>query len=174
MVLCYAGFAMKFTVILLGAGIVAVAGCGSDSSERLPNAGAAIEKCRAAYAALKTYQGTTESESHIDLEAGSNSFKTKAAIKFVAPDKLRVEGDFMGSGTGTYVMVASDGKAWVSGLPAQKEATTPEMAIAGLTGVSGQSATTIPAILLHTSWGDPFTGLDKAAVTREAVGGTDC
>jgi hypothetical protein len=115
------------------------------------------ERCQKAYNALKSYQGTTKVTTNSSLGGGTQVFHSSADIKFSRPSLLKVDGTLISSGP--YSLV-SDGKTtWTSWMLTkgkwQKQASL-DMAIAGLTGISGQSCTTIPAMLVHTQFGSPF------------------
>jgi outer membrane lipoprotein-sorting protein len=137
-----------FSGILLHGLIVSAAFAAPPS----PSAQDLIKKCEAAFDAVQSYS------CHIDVVTSNlvPDRHASADIWFVRPGKIKanISSGFAPSASMGYV---SDGRQtgllmmtqWVS------ESST-EMAIAGVTGVGMLSATTIPALLLHSNWGYPF------------------
>ena len=121
----------------------------------------ALKRCKAAYAALKTYSGDTEVSKHMLNSKGQavDRERSSAHVIFQQPDRLRVDGTLLGSRPTGYFHILSNGnktwKRWTKE-PEWTRSESVEMAIASLTGVSGGAATKIPAILAQTWWGDPF------------------
>ena len=130
-----------------------------------------VQRCQAAYDALQTYQGTTTVTTLGN--GGRQTYHTSAQIVFARPGKIRAWGDAMFGGQFAYV---SDGTTTMQKMGGTwQSAKDAETAIAGATGVAQNAATTLPALLLHTRWGDPFPrGLAFQAVRQEAIGGHPC
>jgi hypothetical protein len=133
---------------------------------------------RKAYASLKTYQGVTKTTATVDLGVGGgpNTYHTSATIAYASPGKINVEGDTMFGGKFAY---RSDGKStWETSMTGGKswnKADSPEMAIAGATGVAMSAGTTIPTLLLKLKWGQIFESTSQPAkeIKREKVGTVD-
>ena len=134
-------------------------------------------RCQEAYAALKSYQGTaaviTEGKSSTDPTV--REYHTSATIRFVRPGKIWVEGTDASGKPFTYV---SDGavtsyRAIGSGW---KPARNAEMAVASVTGIALNAATTVPAVLLGIGWGNPLAQGNKydPEVREDEVDGQPC
>ena len=106
-------------------------------------------RCREAYGALQSYQGTTVGTTRAVTGGMPSEYHTSADIRFVRPGKIRVEGADMSGGSFAYVSNGgmSFDKNIVTGGVWQK-AQSIDMAIARVTGTAQSSATTIPALLL--------------------------
>ncbi len=136
------------------------------------------ERCRAAYAGLKTYQCTAAVRTHDTTVADSQAsdYNTSASISFAQPSKIHAEG----------IDMSGDAFAFVSDGTATEEITNGvkgtwrkdkdvESAIASVTGISQSAGTTIPALLLRTTWGDPLgRGPTDAEVREDTVQGQPC
>ena len=131
-----------------------------------------VQRCQRAYSALRSYQGnTTVTTLGND---GKRTYHTSAHILFARPNKIRAAGADMMGGQFAYV---SNGAATYQNIGGHwSRSQNAEMAIAGATGIGQNAATTVPALLLHTRWGAPFSRALKFAPTvgREAIGGTPC
>lgn len=124
-------------------------------------------RCRAAYAALRTYQvtSTVTVQSVEGISGKIEDEHASAVIQFVRPGKIHAEGLNTGAKPFAYV---SDGFATVeTDTPKQgpwKKATGlnnangAEMAIARVTGIAMNAATTVPALLLDTEPGSTYGG----------------
>jgi len=138
------------TAVVIGAGVstsVAILAIGRHASAQ-PAPGVSgpeiAAKCVATYTSLKTFQGTAESGS------------ATASISFTAPNKLIVNGIMLGGG-GKYSLLSNSEGTWValkSGQWTKQPSVT--MGIGACTGISGNTAATIPALLTGTTWGSPF------------------
>ena len=131
-----------------------------------------IEHCRQAYKALKSYHGTTRVLTKHSSGGVDGSYSTMATVQFVRPGKIRVDGTLMSSGRFAFV---SDGShTWetsIGNVEKWESAESTEMAIAAFTGVSQSAATTIPAILVQATWGNPFLAIGAPKVTNETING---
>jgi RNA polymerase sigma factor (sigma-70 family) len=118
--------------------------------------------CRLAYSALKSYQGTTTVTAQaLDAAGGiTQQYHASAVIQFVRPGKIRVEGTDMSKHSYAYV---SDGIGTVlkANASSWKQVANADFAIASVTGIAQNAATTIPALLLGSVWGNPIvSGFD--------------
>ncbi len=124
---------------------------------------------RQAYAGLESYQGTSTvvTQARIGTDPTPHEYHSSANIQFVRPGKIHVEGKDASGQSFAYI---SDGTLTaeqnIAGKGAWKKASSTELAIAAVTGIAQNAATTIPALLLGTNWGNPFTpGFDP--IVRE-------
>ena len=135
------------------------------------------DRCRAAYGALKSYQGTTTVTSHSTASTNPTpgEYRASATIQFVRPGKIRAEGKDMSGYPYAYV---SDGTATAYQANANKGAwkalPNTTMAIASVTGIAENAATTVPALLLGAGWGNPFTSGIASEIREDAVDGHPC
>ncbi len=143
------------------------------------------ERCRAAYAVLTSYQGTTTVEVHSLIAGAKDDYETcSASIQFARPGKIHAEATIPVGQTIAYI---SDGAGTEESSPALlgesrdwKKFSSTEMAISGATGVAQNAATTIPALLLsETRSGMIPLPLDvgrnaDAEVREDTVDGQDC
>ncbi len=140
------------------------------------------ERCRAAYADLKTYQVTATVTTHyVTVADGQTSAShTSATIQFVRPGKIHAEGTdmdgyayaYVSDGTETAETNRSINGAW-------RRDKNPEMAVASVTGIAAGAATTIPALLLNANMGTPLVlslsgDLVDPEVREDAIGGHLC
>lgn len=130
------------------------------AGQATPTAQQVAERCRAAYTALTSYQGTTAVENHSLVAGVRHDSQTSASIQFARPGKIRTVATTEGGQIFAYVsdgIVTEESFPMVSGTSGnwKKEVST-EMAIGGATGVSQNAGTTIPALLLGTNWGAPL------------------
>ena len=134
-------------------------------------------RCRAAYAALKSYRGTSTvtSRSMAVADGKTSEYHTSADIQFVRPGRIHVEGADMSGHPFAYV---SDGTATAeqdsTNKGVWKTLPSAELAIASFTGTAQNAATTVPALLLGTNWGNPFTPGFDPEVREDAVDGHPC
>src|SRR5258708_25554694 len=98
---------LKFGRFGLGVALAAAAGvvCARASVELTGDQ--VLDRCQKAYAALKSYRGTSTVVTKGDINGMKITFNTSAKIKFVRPAKIRVDGTLMSMGTFEFV---SDGK----------------------------------------------------------------
>ena len=132
-----------------------------------------MQRCQQAYDGLHTYQVTVT----VDTTTGANAsrnYHTTADIKFERPGKIQASGTSMMGGHYGYL---SDGTSTIQNISGNRsKAESAEMAIAGATGIAMSAATTIPALLLHTQWGYPFSSRETYSpkVATDTVGGHPC
>ena len=134
-----------------------------------------IAHSRQAYGALRSYQGTTSATGQsVTADGKTGTFHTSANILFARPGKIRAEGKDSGGNPFAYV---SDGVTTAEQIASKrvwKKAENAEMAIAGATGIAQDAATTVPALLLGTNWGDPFVPEYGSEVREDSVDGHPC
>ena len=132
-----------------------------------------MQKCQQAYDALHTYQVTVAVDTTSGERAPRN-YHTTADILFQRPGKIQASGTDMMGGHYGYLSDGTDTIHSIGGNRSKVESA--EMAIAGATGIAMSAATTIPALLLHTQWGYPFSPAETYTPTMAAdtVGGHPC
>lgn len=134
-----------------------------------------VARCKKAYDALQSYQGFTEVHTTGTMNGKTSQYDTLANIWFVRPGKIQAHGITMSGTPFTYV---SDGTATYEKILGNtwNKVGSPEMAIASVTGIAMNAATTIPAALLHTNWGNPFPADAELSLTmpQEEVDGHAC
>ena len=142
----------------------------AQASAKMMTAAQIAARCREAYAALKSYQGTTlgTTLAVTSLSTVSSKYHTSATIEFVRPGKIRVEGTDMSGRSFAYI---GDGakvfdKNLVTGDVWQK-AQNIDTSIASVTGTAQSSATTIPALLLSSSPMNPLSQAQAKTLTPE-------
>lgn len=126
-----------------------------------------LQRCQDAYAALGSYSGRTDVQTQDDINGRKASYHTMADVQWARPNHIRVTGTLLTGGT--FAFVSNGPQTWettMGGSGQWQRSRSAEMSIASFTGVSQSADTTIPAILLHTTWGDPFTRLAHLKVTR--------
>ncbi len=134
-----------------------------------------VARCKKAYDALQSYQGFTEVHTTGTANGKTSQYDTLANIWFVRPGKIQAHGvdmtgkpfTYVSNGTATYEKNIGD--TW-------NKVESPELAIASVTGVAMNAATTIPAALLHTNWGNPFPADAElnSTMPQEEVDGHAC
>ncbi len=132
-----------------------------------------MQHCQQAYDGLHTYQVTV----NVDTTSGANAsrnYHTTADIKFQRPGKIQASGTDMMGGHYGYLSNGTDTIHSIGGHRSKAE--NAEMAIAGATGIAMHAATTIPALLLHTQWGYPFSPAETYSpkMATDTVGGHPC
>jgi RNA polymerase sigma factor (sigma-70 family) len=138
-----------------------------------------IDRCREAYGALQSYQGTTmgTTQGVTGLPVGPSEYHTSADIQFVRPGQIRAEGlDMSGH---SFAYVADGAAAYDKNLVTKdvwQKAQSTEMVIARVTGIAQSSATTIPALLLGIASVNPLAPAKTFApeVGEEDVDGHHC
>jgi outer membrane lipoprotein-sorting protein len=172
---------MRRPYLLLTALLVLPGGASGAPAKNSPTGGAAVnansilEKSVAAYAAVKSYVGTTS----VRVKAGEGKETTATArITFQRPGKIRIEGkDLSGEG---YLIVSDGTTTWRSRAADRKGIQQQEslrMAIAGMTGVAAQAPTVVPGSLMDLPWGNNLRVAAMGASKlegREKIGGADC
>jgi outer membrane lipoprotein-sorting protein len=150
-------------LLLLGLGVIQQARC--DTASDL------VAKTKKAYDALQSYS------CHVDAKTTSGNgsvSKADADIKFVRPGK------FISSGTSMfatpYAFVVNGSTVNVTANGSSSPVKDADSGLAEVTGISGQAATRVGALLLHTQWGDPFPkGIPFSnTVTTQNVNGHPC
>ncbi len=146
------------------------------------------ERCRQTYANLKTYQGTSTVNAHSIIGGTPYDFQSSASVQFVRPGKISAQGtDTSGHPFGyvsdgvtteqTYPTVVNWGHSWQKVSGDEKTSST-EAAIAGATGIAQWAATTVPALLIGTTWGVVLPlnsgGVLDREVREDAVEGQKC
>lgn len=133
-------------------------------------------RCREAYGALQSYQGTTLGTTEA-VTGSPRTYHTSADIQFVRPGKIRVEGTDMSGRPFAYIADGASAydKNLVTGDVWQKNQSV-EMAIARVTGTAQSSAATIPALLLNLKLQDSLAPANILAseVREDAVDGKPC
>ena len=120
-------------------------------------------RCRAAYAALSSYQVTsTVAGQGVSTADGTvQKYHASANIQFVRSGKIHTTGVAMGGNPFAYVSNGTRTEFQMGKGPWTTEA-SPEMAIASATGISADAGATVPALLFGTNWGTPLA-LGRAA-----------
>ncbi len=136
-------------------------------------------RCHESYAALTSYQGT----STVTTQSVSTQFPlvleshTSANIQFIPTGKIHVEGEAeRGGGAFAYISNGSTTEETYLGLGNWKTIDSTEDAVAGVTGIALNAATTIPAVLLGISWGMPIALAKSpdAEIREDTVEGQPC
>ncbi len=151
-------------------------------------AGQIAERCRATYASLTTYQGTSTVNDQTILGGTPHDYQATASIQFVRPGKISAQGTDMSGHPFSYVSdgvtteqtyptLVDWGHRWQKVSGDEKTSST-EAAIAGVTGTAAWAATTVPALLIGETWGYalPLTprGVLDRDVREDAVDGQSC
>lgn len=143
-------------------------------------AGQIVARCRQAYRALKSYEGAVQVVCRTERNGTTGVWRASAAIAYVRPDRIRVEGI---NRFGQRYRYVSDGRSVVmdhgpvpgtqpslrSGRLEYPLSVTAAMAHTG--GASLNASTTIPSLLLGTPWGNPLVLAHRpeGRVNRERV-----
>src|SRR4051812_14473500 len=136
-----------------------------------------LQKSAAAYAALRSYAGTTRVRSEVQVGPTKVAQTATAAIRFQRPGRIRIEGK---DATGRPYHIISDGRVTSSAPtsrtnPAWQKMPTVEMAIVGLTGIGVGAPATVPAALMNLRWGNPFTHrMGSRRLPDERIDGQAC
>ena len=135
------------------------------------------KSCRDAYAALESYQGTSTVTSRgvTGADPTPHEYHSAATIQFVRPGKIHVEGKDMSGHPFAYVSdsaltaekYSTDNGVW-------KKTPSTELAIGAATGIAQNAATTVPALLLGTNWGNPFAPEYAPEVREDTMDGRAC
>jgi RNA polymerase sigma factor (sigma-70 family) len=110
-----------------------------------------VQRCQEAYNAVQSYSGTSTVSNQNAL---LGQLPSTATVEYTRPGKIRVTG--LDSNGNVYTIVSDGITSFLQANGAWQKMSNAENAIGGATGVSNEAATTIPALLLHTAWGDPF------------------
>lgn len=137
------------------------------------------EKCRAAYAALESYQATAtvDSQSVIGAFPLPHQSHNSAVIQFVRPSKIRAAGTYTTGEPFSYVSNGI-GTEETSSVGTWYKTPSTEKAIDTVRGVAQSAATTIPALLLGIDREVPLPLKSGAAldpeVREDTVDGQSC
>jgi outer membrane lipoprotein-sorting protein len=159
-------------MLLLLAGAIVLSGEISAADVAEMSAADVIKKSEAAYAAVKTYVGTTTMRVKTDAAGVKSDKVSTAKITFQRPGKLRIEGksgtmDISGQGGYPYAIV-SDGKTTWKSTAIQNNSAFSEaqnLQMAGASVLSLGVAEGIPAALMKSD-GAPAFGHDPFLVAR--------
>jgi hypothetical protein len=180
---------MRILLLLVGVSVLSGEVVAAENAEL--SAGDIIAKSEAAYAAMKTYVGTTTVRSQSDNGNRKLDGVSMAKITFLRPGKLHIEGktaSHAAAGLGGYPFaIVSDGQTTWKSWPIQNNGAFQEVenvtaALAGKAGVARGAADTIPAVLMKID-GTPAGGYDPLTVPRisppylagrETIDGADC
>src|SRR5262245_14045632 len=162
---------------------------GKSTDVDLTNAGDILQKSEAAYAAVKTYVGTTTVRGKADFGVMNLEQTSSAKVSFVRPGKIRIEGRTAGRDPagrdGQPFTILSDGTTtWRSWAIQNGGAysVVQNIPMAGMAGVAQGSVEGIPAALMKsdgawTGGHDPYAipRMSQTAVAgREKIDGADC
>jgi outer membrane lipoprotein-sorting protein len=178
---------MRILLLLAGAAILSGRVLAAETAEM--SASDVINKSEAAYAAVKTYVGTTTVRTKADVGAIQLDQISTAKINFMRPGKVRIEGrtasrDVSGKDGHPFAIV-SDGKTTWKSWAIQNNGAFQEVqnvSMAGMAGVAQGAAEGIPAALMKsegawTGGHDPFRvpRLSAAQLAgHEPIDGVDC
>lgn len=178
---------MRVPLLLAGMAVLS----GEVVSAQTPEMSAAdvIKKSEAAYAAVKTYSGTTTVRSKSDHGTMKLEQISTAKVIFMRPGKVRIEGrtssrDPSGKDGHPFAIVSDGTTTWKS-WAIQNNGTfgvVQNVSMAGMGGVAHGAAETIPAALMKSdgAWvggSDPFIVprlSDTKLTGREKIDGADC
>ena len=148
-----------------------------------------IKKCEAAYAAVKTYVGTTIVRGKSEIGGTKLEQTSSAKVTFMRPGKIRIEGRTAGREAsfkdGHPFTIVSDGKKTWKSWPLQNNGAFVEVrdvSSAGMAGVAQGAAELIAAALMKsdgawTGGSDPFIVSRSAGAKlegHEEIDGADC
>ncbi|MCS6775341.1 MAG: hypothetical protein RMJ43_07655 [Chloroherpetonaceae bacterium] len=141
-----------------------------------------VARCRRAYRALKSYEGTAQVVCRTERNGNVQVWRASAVIAYARPGRIRVEGV---NRLGQRYRYVSDGQSVTmdhgpvpgtqpsvrSGRWEHSLSVTAAMARTG--GAALNASTTIPSLLLGTSWGNPLVleHRPEGRVIRERVNG---
>src|SRR5262245_30115538 len=175
-------------LLLLLSGLIALTGEISAADVAEMSAADVIKKSEAAYAAVKTYVGTTTMRVKTTIADKKSDEVSTAKVTFQRPGKLRIEGKTasgFSAGKGKPFVIISDGKTTWKSTAIQNNGAFSEVQNLGLAGASVLSfgvVESIPAALMKSD-GAPPSSHDPFMVTRmsppklpghEAIDGADC
>ncbi len=128
-----------------------------DAPGKLPTATEVASRCRAAYAALSSYQvtSTAAGQGVAPPDEAVQKYHASATIQFVRFGKIRTTGTDMGGNPFAYVSNGTRTE-FQMGKGSWATEASPEMAIAAATGISANAGATIPALLFGTNWAMPI------------------
>lgn len=141
-----------------------------------------LRACSETYKSLREFKGGASvislSSIEIDQEAPTNLLRSAdAQFDFVRDGRFNISGhdtehdpfNITSTPQKTTTTYPTDNK----GLP--KDVEDVEMAVAGFTGVAATAPTTVPALLLDSGWGSPFSlKTDATLKGSEMFGGHEC
>jgi hypothetical protein len=162
-------------ILLLLAGVAALSGQALAADVAEMSASDIIKKSEAAYAAVKTYVGTTTVRTKTDAGVMKWDQVSTAKVTFIRPGKVRIEGKSGAfKGSQPYAII-SDGKTTWKSWAGQNNGAFSEVqnvGMAGMGGVAQGAAEGIPAALMKSDGGkDPLAfawmaGSNPFSVTR--------
>lgn len=128
-----------------------------------------VEKCRAAYANLKTYRGSVKTNDVSVVDGEKSDLGGTAQVVFERPNLLRIDGKLAGGGD--YSILGNADGAWYR-WPIENEgkwqkADELSLAVASMTGVAGGAPTHISSLLLPALGVDPFRFGENAKIEGE-------
>jgi hypothetical protein len=136
-----------------------------------------LVRARAAYAKLRSYDGTSAAIAKLYTKAGAKTTTARARIRFERPAKIRIEGTDAERATFRIVSNGRETLQSVSGHEGGRWRRTPSLqdAIGFVTGSARNTPTMIPALLLPLPKGSPFARLGKCTLEGHGkVKGADC
>ncbi len=142
-----------------------------------PSGDEILRRSRQAYAALRSYVGTTTVQSRTVVNAATLSQTANAKVTFVRPGQIRIEGKDV---QGQPFSIVSDGTqtwlAWGAQHDGQfRKADSLEKAVSTMTGVAALAPTTLPAALIPLQWGTPWTmNAEARSLGLETLAGVEC
>jgi len=154
-----------------------------------PSASELIAKSEAAYAAVKTYVGSTKVHVKTGVENTTVEDFATAKVSFIRPGKIRIEGrtashDASGNGGNPFTIIGDGHRTWKSWAKQNDGAfaEVKSVPMAGLGGVTRGAAELIPAALMRSDgvWvggDDPFIVPRLSEVQlggHEQIDGADC
>ena len=141
-----------------------------------------LRACAATYQSLREFKGAARvislSSIQVDQNAPGTVFdNADAEFDFVRNEHFNITGHDKGQKpfniTSTPQKTTTTWPHQNNGRP--KEVEDIEMAVAGFTGVAGGAPTTVPALLLDSGWGSPFSLKNEATLKgSEMFGGHEC
>jgi hypothetical protein len=180
---------IRMRTLLLVAGAILLSGEAWAAQNSALSAKDILAKSEAAYAAVKTYVGTTTVRTKSDIGGVKLEQVSTSKITFARPGKVRIEGRTASHNAavqgGPPFMIVSDGKTtWRSWAIQSKGAfaEVKNVSMAGMGGVAQGAAECIPAALMKSdgAWSgghDPFI-VPRLSETklegREQVDGAEC
>ncbi|HEX8464694.1 MAG TPA: hypothetical protein VF627_08770 [Abditibacterium sp.] len=136
-----------------------------------------FDKCRAAYAGLKSYRGTTRTSNLSLIDGAPSIYAGSAKISFQRPGLLRVDGKLAGGGDFSILGNAKGSwYRWPIGNGGQwTKIEQLDMAIGSMTGVAASAPTTIPSLLTQPGDSGVFAFSQLAKIDdEEPIDGQMC
>ena len=125
------------------------------------------------YDAINSLKAICTSTSAAAMGGMSLPLQATARIEFQRPGAMRVDGT--DTFNHTYGFAVAPGQAMLFTNGSWTKEASPDLALAAVTATAQGTATTVPALLLHTIWGYPFGPLGYTPnVGAEAIAGRKC